>query len=147
MESRVEQAVKYFSQDYNCAQSIFMAYGVGPKLTIDQAKLIASTFGGGMAREGEVCGAVTGALMAIGIALSQKSKQLTPGEYKEQVYDLSRKFMDRFRELHGAVRCADLLGLLLKIPEQRQKAIEQNLMTTRCPQYVKSAAEILETIL
>jgi C_GCAxxG_C_C family probable redox protein len=127
-------------RDYNCAQTIFSLFA--PDLGLDKpaALKIASGFGSGM-NQGDICGAVTGAYMVIGL----KSGHTTSDpETKTRTAGLIRKFNDLFLQEHSCLRCSELLGY--DISDQRQKEIarESGAFTTKCPAYLKSAAKILE---
>lgn len=116
-------------------------FGLGRELALR----IAGAFGGGMARMGETCGAMTGALMVIGL----KYGKVTAGDEKarERTYELSREFASRFKKRHGSIVCRELLGYDLSSPEQRAEAHQKGLFDTLCPSLVRHATEILEEIL
>ena len=111
----------------------------------ERALRVAGAFGGGMARMGEECGAVTGAFMAIGLKYG-KTKTGDEGA-REKTYELVGEFVKKFKSRHGSIVCKELLGYDLSSPEGRKAAYEQGLFTTLCPQFVRDAAEILEEIL
>jgi len=93
----------------------------------------------------ETCGAVTGSLMVIGLKYGRiQADDLLA---KEKAAELAREFVKRFRNHHGAIWCKELLGHDISIPEQHDLAEEQGLFETKCPNFVKAAAEILEQIL
>jgi len=119
----------------------------GEELGLDHelALRIAGAFGGGMARMGEQCGAVTGALMVIG--LKHGKTQAGDDGAREKTYELVGEFVKIFKSRHGSICCRELLGYDLSNPEGRKAAYEQGLFTTLCPQIVKNATEILEEIL
>jgi C_GCAxxG_C_C family probable redox protein len=78
---------------------------------------IASMFGGGMARTGEVCGAVVGALMCIGIKYGREE----PTQSDEEGHVLSQQFLRRFRDEMGSIQCRELTGMDLSTPERLQE--------------------------
>ena len=78
---------------------------------------IATVFGGGMARTGEVCGAVTGALMCIGI----KHGREEPEQSDDEAYALTRRFLRGFRDEMGSLQCRELTGMDLSTPEGLQQ--------------------------
>jgi C_GCAxxG_C_C family probable redox protein len=129
---------------FNCAQAVFASLaeslGFDPALALK----IASPFGGGIARSGATCGAVSGALMALGLhsGFSQPDPQA-----KEQVYALAREFMRRFQERYGAVDCKILIDADLSTPEGLHKAREQNVFQEKCSHFITGAAEIAEEML
>jgi len=106
---------------------------------------IAGAFGGGMARMGEQCGAVTGALMVIGLKYG-KTKTGDEGA-RDKTYKLAQELMTRFKERHGSIICRELLGYDLSNPEERAAVSEKGLFTTLCPQLVRDAVEIVEQLL
>jgi C_GCAxxG_C_C family probable redox protein len=121
--------------------------GFGEELGLDreQALRVAGAFGGGMARMGEQCGAVTGAFMVIGL----KYGKVKAGDEaaRERTYGLAREFVTRFSARHGSIRCRELLGYDLSDPEERKGAHQKGLFDTLCPQLVRDATEILEELL
>ncbi|MHA2038043.1 MAG: C-GCAxxG-C-C family protein [Promethearchaeota archaeon] len=143
--SRVEKAVSYFAQSFSCSQSILASYS--PKLGLDKdlALKIATGFGGGMGRLGGTCGAVSGAIMVIGLKYGRF--EIKDTESKEKTYSLVRKFIDDFIKVNGSITCNKLLECDINTPEGMKKAYDNNLFKTLCPDFVKSSAEILEKLL
>ncbi len=143
--SKIEEAVERFRSDHNCSQSILTIYGKDLGLNEETAVQLAGPFGGGMARKGQVCGAVTGSLMVLGLKYGSGD----PGDKgsKERLLNISRSFMDRFNEKNENLRCNDLLGHDIGTPEGRAEAKKRNLFKERCPGFVGSAASILEDIM
>jgi C_GCAxxG_C_C family probable redox protein len=133
-----------FSQSYNCAQAVFSIFA--PQLGLDEktALKLASPFGGGVARRGEVCGAVSGALLALGL----KEGAETPAG-KDHIYALAGEFLRRFEAGHGSLLCRELLGFDIGTPAGYQGAAEKGVFVTICPAVVSAAArlagELLET--
>ena len=142
MPTPVENAVTIFNQDLNCSQAVFGAFA--PQLGVDlsTALKLASPFGGGMARRGEVCGAVSGGLLALGLA---RGADQPSG--KQEIYRLSQEFMRRFEEKHGTLLCRLLIGLDLGTAEGWQKAREDGKFKTVCPFLVQDAASIVQALL
>ena len=142
MTTPAETAVTIFSQSFNCSQSVFSAFA--PQFGLDEqtALKLASPFGGGVARRGEVCGAVTGALLALGLA---RGADKPAG--KEEIYRLSQEFMRLFEEKHGTILCRDLIGCDLSTPAGHQAAAEKQVFTTICPGLVSDAVEIVQSLL
>jgi C_GCAxxG_C_C family probable redox protein len=141
----VERALSRFEQGFSCSQSVLSAYGPQLGLDAELALRVSGAFGGGMARMGRTCGAVTGALMAIG--LQRGSTKADDDEAKDACYDLAREFVDRFEARHGSITCQELLGYDISTPEGRALAKEQGLFATLCPKLVQDAAEIVGQIL
>jgi C_GCAxxG_C_C family probable redox protein len=124
---------------------VLSSFGEDFGLDRERALRVAGTFGGGMARMGEQCGAVTGAFMAIGLKYG-KAKAGDEGG-RERTYELAREFVTQFKARHGSIVCRDLLGYDLSKPEEREAAHQKGLFNTLCPQLVRDAAEIIEQLL
>ena len=142
--NRVETAVSQFGRGFNCSQAILSAFAASFGLDEQTALKIAAGFGGGMGRMAECCGAVTGALMVLGLKYGGTSPDR---EAKEAAYARVREFAHRFKAHHGSLVCRDLLGCDISTVEGREIAGQKSLFTTICPTLVRYAAEILEEIL
>ena len=143
--SRSSQAAEILHlQGFNCSQAVFSTLAEPLGLDRSLALKIASPFGGGIGRTGETCGAVSGALMALGLqfGFSEPDPQA-----KDRVYALTREFLRRFQERYGAVACKTLIGVDLSTPEGLQKAREQDVFKTKCSQFIAGAVEIAEQML
>ncbi|EGD47533.1 C_GCAxxG_C_C family protein [Ruminiclostridium papyrosolvens DSM 2782] len=143
--NKVECSEQCFLSGFNCAQAVFSTYsgelGLDPVLALR----IAGSFGGGMGLIGETCGAVTGAIMLIGLKYGKVRVDDTAA--KEKTYALVQEYKRQFVELNGSVRCKELLGYDISIPEEMSTAGEKNLFKTLCPKLVKDSAEIVEKLL
>lgn len=106
---------------------------------------VAGAFGGGMARMGETCGAVTGALMAIGLKYGMT--QAKDEAAREKTYKLTQEFASKFKARHNSMVCRELLGYDLSKPEERKAAHDKGLFSTLCPKFVRDAVEIVEPLL
>jgi len=142
--SNVEIAVASFKAGLSCSQAVLSAFAPGLGLDRPTALRVAAAFGGGMARMGQTCGAVTGALMVIGlkhghIAAEDKAT-------KEKTYALVRQFVDEFRARNTSLLCRELLGCDIGTPEGMQLFREKGLNTLVCSRLVRDAAEILERL-
>jgi C_GCAxxG_C_C family probable redox protein len=143
---RKEKAVQFFKQVFNCSQSIFTAYRQDDKIDEQTALKLATVFGAGVACTGQnLCGAVTGALMAISMKYGRGNVEDLEG--KPKTYDLARKFMEEFQKKMTSCVCEDILGINIGTPENLRKADELKLFKTKCLDAVKSAADILDKML
>ena len=141
-----QRAVERFEQGYSCSQAVFSALAEERGVDLELALRIAAGLGGGLARSGETCGCITGAVMAIG--LTQPS--VAPADnraQKEETYQAARRFMSGFVERQGSTRCRDLLGCDIGTPEGLAKARDQHLFQSRCAALVRDAVDTAETIL
>lgn len=142
---QVEQAESYFKEGFSCSQAVFATYSGQLGLDSEMALKIAGAFGGGMGHIGETCGAVTGALMVIGLKYGKTRAE--DNMAKEKTYALVQEFTKRFKAAHGSISCKGLLPYDISNPEGMQQAREAGVFKTACPQFVKSAVEIIEAIL
>ena len=140
----VKKAVSCFVDKDNCSQAIFSTYGsylgMDPELCLD----IAKPFGGGIARLGNVCGAVTGALMVLGLKYGKVDNSNT--NESKSAYDYAVEFINKFTELNGTIMCRDLISFDLTTPEKVQQARDTGVFNN-CHHYVRDAAILLEELL
>jgi C_GCAxxG_C_C family probable redox protein len=141
-----DQAIHYFKNQFNCSQSVFTAFAPDFGISPDESLKIACAFGGGMGRQQLTCGAVTGALMALGL---KYGKGLHDDENrKKKTYDKCVEFMNEFIKENGSVNCRELLdGLDMKNPDDHKVITEQAMFETRCRKYVADAVEIAEKLM
>lgn len=107
--SRAEQAKAYFTDGYNCAQSVYMAYADLFGIDAKQAAIIAAPLGGGMGRLREVCGACSASFLVAGLAIPCDNPNDTNA--KRDCYAMVQRLAERFREENGSIICRELLGL------------------------------------
>lgn len=119
-------------------------YGRRYGLERETAIRIGAGFAGGM-RLAETCGAVTGAIMVIG--LCRAAAESTTAERREPVYQALKQFYSEFERRNGTLICRDLLGCDIQTEEGLKIAKDRSLFKTICPRMVQDAAEILELIL
>ena len=143
--TKADNAVETFSKGFNCSQSVFSAYSEELGMDRERALRAACAFGAGMGRMCETCGAVTGAFMALGLKYGKVKPEDEPA--KEKTYALVNEFAQEFKARNGTIVCKELLGCDMGTPEGMKFAKEHNLHTTKCPKYVRDAAEILDRLL
>ncbi len=143
-ESKVERSVNYYKNGFNCSQALLATFASDFGLSEEMALRVATQFGGG-ARKGEMCGAVSGALMVLGLKYGHYHYN-TPEE-KANAYKIAEDFMNRFIEKNGTVVCRELLGYDLSKPEDMIKIKELDLFKNTCPEMIKCATELVEQML
>ncbi len=144
--NKPEVALDRFSKRITCSASVFGAFAQDLGLDEKTARKIACGFGGGISRSGNICGAVSGAIMVIGLKYGKE----VPGDdggATEKTRALTRQFLQEFRQKNGSVNCTELLGYNMSIPAEYEAAAKAQVFKTKCPVFVSSAAEILERIL
>jgi C_GCAxxG_C_C family probable redox protein len=140
--SKVAEAEHLFGRGFNCAQAILSTYCESFGMDPEMALRISCSFGAGMGRLGQTCGAVTGALMLIGLKHG-KFKQ-NDNLSKETTYDLVQTFTDKFKARNNSIVCRELLGVDLINDEKSVIAARTNIV---CPRMVHDAAEIIGELL
>ena len=145
MDTKAETAVEIFGKGFNCAQAVLTSHSVEYGLDTTTAKKIAGAFIGGIANNGEVCGAVSGALMLIGL----KYGQHTEGDIdsKEKTIEMTNRYIQKFKKEFGSIICRDLLKYNISIKEEAAKARESGVFKTLCPKLVKRSVELAEEVL
>jgi C_GCAxxG_C_C family probable redox protein len=141
--STADKAVESFKNGLNCSQAVL--FTCGPALGLDEKTCIkiAAPFGGGIGHIQEVCGAVSGAAMAIGLKHGEGTDQR---DKRDRVIGLTQEFIEEFRKRNGFIRCRDLLNFDITTRSGLLKAREQGTFNV-CADYVRSAVEILEKML
>jgi C_GCAxxG_C_C family probable redox protein len=144
MSTNSDQAVEMFAQGFNCAQAVLACSGKRFGLARATACHVGQAFGGGMCFLDQTCGAVTGALMVIGLKHGKTAKDDAP---KQKAGQLSREFASQFIAKHGSLRCTELLGCDLSKPKGVDQARALGLFQKICPKLVRDAAEIVDELL
>lgn len=143
---RSQQAKTFFDNELCCSQSVLSVFATWADIDSETAARIAAPFCGGIAHTGrEICGAVSGGIMAI--AFGYTSGDLREEHHREITDQLVRKYLDKFRQKHGSIRCRELLGYQIGIEEELEKVREKNLFEIVCRQLVESSVEIVEEIM
>jgi C_GCAxxG_C_C family probable redox protein len=135
-----KKAVAYFSEGYNCAQSVLMAMSEHWDRKNELIPKIATGFGGGIGRCGSVCGALTGGIMAIGLKYGTNEPSM---EKRLKAYKQAKKLYKQFEKRHGSVLCRELIGYDLTKPVESAAAREANVFDERCPSYLATVVETL----
>ncbi|NIP25150.1 MAG: hypothetical protein GWN67_17675 [Phycisphaerae bacterium] len=138
---KIKEAVSAFKAGFNCSQAIMGIYGPEYGLSALDALRVSCGFGGGM-RRGDTCGAVTGALMVLGLRYGPKD--VTDTSAKNDVYSRVTEFCSRYESRCDSIICRELLGCDISTKEGMKQARENDLFKTVCPRMVQTAAEILE---
>ena len=136
-----------FASGHSCAQSVLCAFAPQLGLRAEDAFRISASFGGGMG-VGEVCGAVAGAIMVLGLTFASRRADTEDAYAKALIYVRCREFMNAFKVSNGSLCCRDLIGFDLGRLDSEQDILntDRNLYVN-CPGYVRSAVEILTGML
>ena len=145
--SHAQRAVELFEKGYNCAQAVFTAFCDVMGLEEEAALRLSSSFGGGMGRMREVCGAVSGAFMVLGMLYGYSD--LDP-ESKKAHYALIRGAAEKFKEQTGSIICRELLsgaGVDSSAGGEPEKRTEAYYKKRPCRELVEIAAQIVDDII
>ena len=138
-----EKAANNFREGYNCAQSVLLAFANKVGLKEDEALKLASSFGGGMGRLREVCGAVSAMFMIAGIlkGYTEPNNDVVKADHYKLIQDLAAEYKSK----HNTIICRELLGLdgteFSPIPSART---DEYYKERPCEEFIKCAAEIVE---
>lgn len=139
-----QQVPMLFSEGINCCMQVLGE--LGPKLGLEQetAYRLGAAFGGGL-DQGGVCGAVSGALMALGLACGNS----IPGDMqsKARFMEQKKEFEDRFQERFAGLSCPQVLGCDRRTQEGRLRIAQEGLTWKICAPAVCAAVEIVEEML
>lgn len=143
--TKSEQATELFKNGYSCSQAVLLAFAEELNLDRETAAKIASSFGGGMGRLREVCGAFSGLLMAAGLKFGPSDpKDVTA---KTEHYALIQKLAARFKEENGSIICRELLQLSGPQTPQPQPRTAQYYKKRPCQKMIACAARLMEQLL
>jgi len=144
-DETVNIAASHAEEEFLCSEAVLMALaeclGVESKLI----PRIATGFGAGVGREGEVCGALSGAVMGLGLKFGRDVPGFTVDGRRPYWY--ATELAKGFKELHGHLRCRDLLGLDLTDPEDYRNYSKRSLWGTKCRGLITSATELAYDLL
>ena len=137
MNKREELARQAFKEGYNCSQAMVAAFSDLMEMDKKTALRLASSFGGGMGRMREVCGAVSGMTFVISALYDDD---------KSGIYKRVQAVANEFREENGSIVCRELLGLSKPGPDSplAEPRTKEYYKKRPCPELVELAADILE---
>jgi C_GCAxxG_C_C family probable redox protein len=137
MTDPIKIAEDTFARGFNCSQAVFSAYSSQFGISAEAALKLSSPFGGGIGRQGQVCGALIGALMVLGLRFGNAIP-----EGKENTYQIAEDVVRKFKDRHGTILCRELIGADISNRAGLQAAREGNLFAI-CSTLVRETAESL----
>lgn len=145
MENHAERAARLFREGCNCAQAVFLAYSDLTGMDRDTAIKVSASFGGGVGRLREICGAVSGAAMALGMICAP----LDPNDQdaKAEHYRRVQAVAEKFRAKHETLICRELLDDKAGSGHVPEKRTETYYKVRPCEQFVYDSAAALEEVL
>ncbi len=143
MSRHEEHAKELFEKGYSCSQAIFAAFSDETGLDPETAIKISSSFGGGMGRLREVCGAVTGMFLVVGAKYGYTDPQ--DKFAKDEHYRLIQSLAKKFKERQGSIICRELLGREAGWDNPNSDERTRDYYNVRpCTKFVVEAAIILD---
>lgn len=134
-QQAIQRARELFQSEYNCAESVLLAIAENQRIGSEWIPRLATGFGGGIARTGQLCGALSGAIIGLGLELGRDKPDVKPDEFYAKV----QKLLADFESAHGAIHCRALTQLDLTTAEGRAD-FQARGTATQCLNYVEDAA-------
>jgi C_GCAxxG_C_C family probable redox protein len=144
-DARVDRALREFGMGFHCAQSVFEAYAADFGIDPLVARRMANALAGGSGVGGE-CGAVASGYLVLGLRHGSTKPAEGDVDKETELFGRISRFVDEFKKRHGAITCRELLGVDVFTKEGREEGLCQNLFTNRCPNYIRDAITILDSL-
>lgn len=144
-ENRAEEALSLMQEYGSCCTGVLAAYAPEVGMEKDLAAGIGRGMAGGVGGLGHVCGAVSGAVMVIGLKTTNEGN-IHDMAASFDTMDTVKEFISRFEEQHSSIQCRELTGCDISTREKSAAAMKENAFAN-CPKFVKSAVTILDDIL
>ena len=142
LKNHSEKAAELFVNGCNCSQAVFVAFAEDCDIDEKTAMKLSSSFGGGMGRLREVCGAVTGMFMVAGLLRGYENTDNK--DKKDAHYKLIQTLAEEFNRVHSTYICRELLGTVGKSSPVSDPRTAMYYKTRPCVKFVITAAEILD---
>jgi len=140
----MNKALSYFENGYNCAESVLLAIAKDAlKVDNDLIPKVATGFGGGISRQGYVCGTVSGAVMGFGLKYGRNN----PEELRAKTYNRVIEFYKQFQKRFGSIACKELCGCDLSTIEGIRKFREEDVHEEKCSNFVSGAIELFMNLI
>ncbi len=143
--TRSDEALEIFGSGFNCAQAVLAAFAGDFDLDKTTALRLSGGLGGGMGRQGLICGAATGAMLVIGLQFGKVSAE--DNAARDRAYNAVTEFSKRFTTKYGSLYCRDILGVDNSTPEGRDYIHSHHLTDEICPPIVQFTVETVEKII
>jgi len=141
---RSEHAKELFLEGNNCTQSVLLSFADEYGYSKELALKISAGFGGGMGKTQETCGAVSGAIMVLGIREGEKASD--NDELKSGAYGSVKKLISKFTDEFQTTSCRELTGCDFNTDSGNEKFRSEGVMEKICAPCIKRAVEIVESI-
>lgn len=142
MKDRVKEAKELFESGFNCTQAVLLSFCDELGLPQETASKIACPFGGGIGGHGKICGALTGAMMVIGLKYGSASS--TDVDSKGISRKKAHLLLDHFEEKHGSCNCEDLISCRLYELNTEELTVKRHFIHSTCPGFIETVIVFLE---
>lgn len=139
----IERAVSYADEGFLCVEAVFKTLADLKGVESEYIPAVASGMAAGVARTSQICGAVTGAILGLGLWFGRRKP--VAGERKPYWY--SRLFIDRWMRTHISSNCTVLIGVDLDKPEEYKMFVDESMWENKCKQYIRDAVGLAYDIL
>lgn len=140
-----EIALNYFNNGYNCSQAVLGAFCEEYDMDLEKVCKMAVAFGGGVSRQGKMCGCIIGALMVLGLKYGEDST--TNLDIRIKNYEFGKELCKEFARVNGALDCKDIIKYNLNNIEERAEAQRTDVFKNRCSEVVRETVILLENFL
>jgi C_GCAxxG_C_C family probable redox protein len=140
--TKADKPVALFQHGFTCSQAVLSVFAKDFGPDRDTALRISQGFGAGIARTDDICGALSGAIMVIGLQYGGISAD--DNAAKEKTYAVVGEFLREFETRNRSVTCTGLLGYNLSDPQHVAEAKKNKVVIARCPEFVRDAVKLVE---
>lgn len=142
-KTAVNRALGYADEGFLCVEAVFKTLADLHGTESDLIPKVASGLAAGVGRTSNICGAVTGAILGLGLWFGRNE----PVEGKRKPYWYSRKFIDEWEKSHHSTNCTELLGVALDNPEELDVFVSEGMWEKKCKRYISEAVSLAYDIL
>ncbi len=143
-EETIRAAESYTAKGFLCSEAVLLALGESMGVESELIPRIATGFAAGVARTGNVCGALSGAVMGLGLRYGRDAPKTEPSR---KPYWYSRRLAEAFEEAYGSVTCPGVLGLDVDDPDDYRRYTEKDMWATKCREIIKTSTGLAYDIL
>ncbi|MGA2367906.1 MAG: C-GCAxxG-C-C family protein [Dehalococcoidia bacterium] len=143
--SKADSAEAVLTKGFNCSQAVVSTFAEEFGLDRTMAYRVAAAFGGGIGHLGEACGAVTGAVIVIGLKYGMT--ELDGVQSNKEAYKKVQQLVEQFRSRDGSHLCRELLGFDIDDRQARKEAFKKGIPQKVCTKAVRDAVEIVEDLI
>ena len=142
-ETAIKLALGYVDEGFLCVEAVFKTLADLHGTESDLIPKVATGFAAGVARTSNICGAVSGAILGLGLWYGRNE----PVEGERKVYWYSRKFIDEWEKNHSSTNCTELLGVDIDTTEGNDTFYAENMWENNCKRYISEAVGLAYDIL